>query len=104
MNATIAERLINREQITDKQTGIDGCIYDQIVEVESADDSAAFIIIDGLMLLMVYLAPVAVFGCLVAPVVARLRACPSLTDRHRLPSCAAGNSSRLQLVPAAFLL
>jgi hypothetical protein len=76
MNATIAERLIYREQIIDEQTAIDGCIYDRIVEVESADDSTAFIIIDGLMLLMVYLAPVAVFGCLVAPVVARLLSMP----------------------------
>jgi len=76
MNATIAERLIYREQIIDEQTAIDGCIYDRIVEVESADDSTAFIIIDGLMLLTVYLAPVAVFGCLVAPVVARLLSMP----------------------------
>ena len=76
MNATIAERLTTREQISDEQTGIDGCIYDQILEVESADDSTAFIIIDGLMLLMVYLAPVAAFGCLVAPVVARLLSMP----------------------------
>jgi len=76
MNATIAERLTYREQISDEQTGIDSCIYDRIVEVESADDSTAFIIIDGLMLLMVYLAPVAVFGCLVAPVVARLLSMP----------------------------
>lgn len=76
MNATIAERLTYREQISDEQTGIDGCIYDQILEVESADDSTAFIIIDGLMLLTVYLAPVAVFGCLVAPVVARLLSMP----------------------------
>ena len=76
MNATIAERLTYREQISDEQTGIDGCIYDQIVEVESADDSTAFIILDGLMLLMVYLAPVAVYGWLVAPVVARLLSMP----------------------------
>ena len=76
MNATIAERLIYREQIIDEQTAIDGCIYDRIVEVESADDSTAFIIIDGLMLLTVYLAPVAVFGCLVAPVVARRLSMP----------------------------
>ena len=76
MDATIAERLTYREQISDEQTGIDGCIYDRILEVESADDSTAFIIIDGLMLLMVYLAPVAVFGCLVAPVVARLLSMP----------------------------
>jgi len=76
MNETIAERLTYREQISDEQTGIDSCIYDRIVEVESADDSTAFIIIDGLMLLTVYLAPVAVFGCLVAPVVARLLSMP----------------------------
>jgi hypothetical protein len=76
MNATIAERLTYREQISDEQTGIDSCIYDRIMEVESADDSTAFIIIDGLMLLTVYLAPVAVFGCLVAPVVARLLSMP----------------------------
>ena len=76
MNATIAERLTYREQISDEQSGIDSCIYDRIVEVESADDSTAFIIIDGLMLLTVYLAPVAVLGCLVAPVVARLLSMP----------------------------
>ena len=76
MNATIAERLTYRDQISNEQTAIDGCIYDQIVEVESPDDSKAFIIIDGLMLLMVYLAPVAAFGCLVAPVVARLLSMP----------------------------
>ena len=76
MHATIAERLTYRDQISNQQTAIDGCIYDQIVEVESPDDSKAFIIIDGLMLLMVYLAPVAVFGCLVAPVVARLLSMP----------------------------
>jgi hypothetical protein len=46
------------------------------VEVESPDDSTVLIIIDALMLLMVYLAPVAVFGCLVAPVVARLLSMP----------------------------
>jgi len=76
MNATIAERLITREQITNEQTGIDGFIFDQIVEVESPDDSKAFIIIDALMLLTVYLAPVAVFGFMVAPVVARLLSMP----------------------------
>ena len=76
MHATIAERLTYRDQISNQQTAIDGCIYDQIVEVESPDDSKAFIIIDGLMLLMVYLTPVAVFGFLVAPVVARLLSMP----------------------------
>ena len=76
MHATIAERLTYREPISDEQTAIDGCIYDQILEVESPDDSKAFIIIDGLIVLMVYLAPVAVFGFLVAPVVARLLSMP----------------------------
>lgn len=76
MNATIAERLVTREQISNEQTGIDGFIFDQIVEVESPDDSKAFIIIDALVLLTVYLAPVAVFGFMVAPVVARLLSMP----------------------------
>ena len=76
MNATIAERLINREEISNEQTEHDCSIFDQIVEVDSADDSMAFIIVDGLMTLMVYLAPVAVFGYLVAPVVARLLSMP----------------------------
>ena len=76
MNATIAERLINREEICNEQTEHDCRIFDQIVEVDSADDSTAFIIVDGLMTLMVYLAPVAVFGYLVAPVVARLLSMP----------------------------
>jgi|WetSurMetagenome_2_1015567.scaffolds.fasta_scaffold01079_5 hypothetical protein len=76
MNATIAERLITREQISNELTGIDGFIFDQIVEVESPDDSKAFIIIDALVLLTVYLAPVAVFCFMVAPVVARLLSMP----------------------------
>jgi hypothetical protein len=76
MNAAIAERLINREEICNGQTDNDCSIFDQIVEVDSADDSTAFIIVDGLMTLMVYLAPVAVFGYLVAPVVARLLSMP----------------------------
>jgi hypothetical protein len=76
MHATIAERLTNREQIHHEQTGIDGCIFDQIVEVESPDDSKLFVLIDALTLLTVYLAPVAVFGLLVAPVVARLLSMP----------------------------
>jgi hypothetical protein len=76
MNATIAERLINREEISNEQTEHDCSIFDQIVEVDSADDGMAFIIVDGLMTLMVYLAPVAFFGYLVAPVVARLLSMP----------------------------
>ncbi|MRR37854.1 hypothetical protein EG829_25045 [bacterium] len=76
MNATIAERLINREARSNEQTEHYGSIFDQIVEVDSADDGMAFIIVDGLMTLMVYLAPGAVFGYLVAPVVARLLSMP----------------------------
>jgi hypothetical protein len=59
MNATIAERLMNYEHVSDEQTRIDGFIFDRIVEVESPDDN-----------------PVAVFGCPVAPVVARLLSMP----------------------------
>ena len=76
MSATIAERLIDRNAISDGQTGNDCCIFDQIVEVDSADDSKGFILIDSLMILSVYLAPVAAFGYLVAPVVARLLSMP----------------------------
>ena len=76
MSATIAERLIGREAISDGQTGNDCYILDQIVEVDSANDSTGFILIDSLMILSVYLAPVAVFGYLVAPVVARLLSMP----------------------------
>jgi hypothetical protein len=76
MNATIAERLISQEIFSKEQTGNDGFVFDQIVEVDSADDSMAFIIVDSLMTLMVYLAPVAAFGCLVAPVVSRLLSMP----------------------------
>jgi hypothetical protein len=76
MNATIAERLIYREEISNEQREHDCGIFDQMVEVDSADDSMAFIIVDGLMTLMVYLAPVVVFGDLVAPVVARLLSMP----------------------------
>jgi len=46
------------------------------VEVDSPDDGTAFIVIDSVMTLLVYLAPVAVFGYLVAPVVARLLGMP----------------------------
>jgi hypothetical protein len=76
VNATIEERLISGREICNEQIEYDCCIFDQIVEVDSADDSTAFIIVDGLMTLMVYLAPVAVFGYLVAPVVARLLSMP----------------------------
>jgi hypothetical protein len=76
MSATIAERLINRDEIRDEQTGNDCCIFDQVVEVDFADDNTGFILIDSLMALLVYLAPVAVFGCLVAPVIALLLRMP----------------------------
>lgn len=76
MSATMAERLIDRKAISDGQTGNDCYIFDQIVEVDSANDSKGFILIDSLMILSVYLAPVAAFVYLVAPVVARLLSMP----------------------------
>jgi hypothetical protein len=76
MNATIAEALIGQKEIGHENIGNAYPIYDQITEVDSADDDLAFVIIDGLMTLMVYLAPVAVFGYMVAPVVARLLSMP----------------------------
>jgi hypothetical protein len=77
MNATVAERLIEGKAIcagTDETNNL--CIFDQIVEVDSPDDDTAFVVIDSLMTLLVYLAPVAVFGYMVAPVVARLLSMP----------------------------
>ncbi len=56
--------------------GYDYLIYHQIVEVDSADDSMIFTIIDLFMVLLVYLGPVVAFGYLVAPVVARLLRMP----------------------------
>ena len=76
MNATITERLISRVEIWEEKSGNDSHIFDQMVEVDSANDSKAFIIIDSLLILTVYLTPVAVFGYLVAPVVARLLSMP----------------------------
>jgi hypothetical protein len=76
MSATIAERLIDRKAISNGQKGNDCYILDQIVEVDSANDSTGFILIDSLMILSVYLAPVAAFVYLVAPVVARLLSMP----------------------------
>lgn len=73
MNTTAAERLIAGNAICAGKAGRnDPCIFDQIVEVDSPDDDAAFIVVDSIMTLLVYLAPVAVFGYMVAPVVARL--------------------------------
>ncbi len=65
MSATMAEKLIDWKAIDDG-----------IVEVDSANDSTGFILIDSLMILSVYLAPVAAFVYLVAPVVARLLSMP----------------------------
>ncbi len=77
MSATLAERLIDEQEICAENTRRkDGSIFDQIVEVDSPDDGTAFIVIDSLMTLLVYLAPVAVFGFMVAPVVARLLSMP----------------------------
>jgi hypothetical protein len=76
MSAAIAERLIDREEICDGQIGNDCYIYDQIVEVDSAEDGKFFAIIDCFMVLLVYLGPVVTFGYLVAPVVARLLRMP----------------------------
>ncbi|NPV04150.1 MAG: hypothetical protein HPY67_05390 [Syntrophaceae bacterium] len=77
MSVTLTERTIGGKAFCEGQTPVDDrCIFDQIVEVDSPDDSAAFIVIDCFMTLLVYLAPVAVFGCLVAPVVARLLSMP----------------------------
>jgi len=78
MNATVAERLIEGKTIcAERAESNDLCIFDQIVEVDSPDDGMAFIVVDSLMTLLVYLAPVAVFGYMVAPVVARLLSMPA---------------------------
>jgi len=76
MSATLAERVIDGKAVEEQTIGNDSCIFDQIVEVDSPDDGTAFIVIDSVMTLLVYLAPVAVFGYLVAPVVARLLGMP----------------------------
>lgn len=77
MNAALAERLIDGKEICAENTqGKGGSIFDQTVEVDSPDDGTAFIVIDSLMTLLVYLAPAAVFGYMVAPVVARLLSMP----------------------------
>ncbi len=77
MNATVAGRLIEGKAICAGTAETSNrCIFDQIVEVDSPDDDTAFVVIDSLMTLLVYLAPVAVFGYMVAPVVARLLSMP----------------------------
>jgi len=76
MNATTAEKWISRKEICGEELGNDTQIYDQILEVDSAEDSMIFTIVDTLMVLLVYLGPVVAFGYLVAPVVARLLSMP----------------------------
>lgn len=76
MRAMAAERVIDGKAIEGQAIENDSCIFDRIVEVDSPDDGTAFIVIDSVMTLLVYLAPVAVFGYLVAPVVARLLGMP----------------------------
>jgi len=46
------------------------------VEVDAPEDSFFFSIIDFCIVLLVYLGPVAAFGCMVAPVVVRLLSMP----------------------------
>ena len=55
MNATIAETLIGQNEIGHEKIGNDYQIYHQIVEVDSADDSMIFTIVDLFMVLLVYL-------------------------------------------------
>ena len=77
MNATVAERLTEGKGIcAEKAEENDSCIFDQFVEVDSLDDSMAFIVIDGVMPLLVYLVPVVIFGYKAAPVVANLLSMP----------------------------
>ncbi|MBP8696424.1 MAG: hypothetical protein KBH73_08175 [Syntrophobacterales bacterium] len=76
MRAALAERVIGEKAMEEQAIGHDSCIFDRIVEVDGPDDGTAFIVIDTVMTLLVYLAPVAAFGCLVAPVVARLLGMP----------------------------
>jgi hypothetical protein len=77
MSMTLTEILIDRKEIdNDHAERIDSCFFDQVMEVDSPDDSMAFIVIDSLMTLLVYLAPVVAFGYMVAPVIARLLRMP----------------------------
>ncbi|OPY09124.1 MAG: hypothetical protein A4E67_00858 [Syntrophaceae bacterium PtaB.Bin038] len=77
MNAAMAERLMVGEAVrAEKAATNDLCIFDRIVEVDSPDDDTAFVAIDILMTLLVYLAPLAFFGYMVAPVAARLLSMP----------------------------
>ncbi|HET6490066.1 MAG TPA: hypothetical protein VFG28_09905 [Syntrophales bacterium] len=76
MNATTADKWISQIEISREEIGQDTQNFDQIVEVDSAEDSMIFTIIDILMVLVVYLGPVVAFGYLVAPVVARLLRMP----------------------------
>jgi hypothetical protein len=76
MNATLAETLVGQREIVHEKIRHGYKIYDQIVEVESAEDSMTFSIIDFFIVLLVYLGPVVAFGYFVAPVVARLLRMP----------------------------
>ena len=76
MKAALAERVIGRQEIgSAAQSGNDRCIFDEVV-VDSPEDDMTFIVIDSIATLLVYLAPVAVFGYKVAPVVATLLSMP----------------------------
>jgi hypothetical protein len=77
MKAALAETVIGRQEIgSAAQSGDDRCIFDEIVEVDSPEDDMTFVVIDCIATLLVYLAPVAVFGYKVAPVVATLLSMP----------------------------
>jgi hypothetical protein len=76
MSVTIAEKWIDHKEISYEEIRDDYRVYDQIVEVDSVEDSMIFAIIDLFMVLLVYLGPVVAFGYLVAPVVARLLRMP----------------------------
>lgn len=76
-HAALPERTIDGKERGDAlQERNESCLVDQIVEVDSPDDGMAFIVIDSVMTLLVYLAPAAVFGYKVAPVVASLLSTP----------------------------
>jgi hypothetical protein len=75
MNAAIRESLAGLKEICRADIRND-CSHDQIVEVDSSEDSMIFSIADLFMVLLVYLGPVIAFGYLVAPVVAGLMRMP----------------------------
>jgi hypothetical protein len=75
MNATLRENMVGLKEIRREDIRND-YRHDQIVEVDSAEDSMIFTITDLFMVLLVYLGPVVAFGYLVAPVVAGLLKMP----------------------------